>query len=254
MTPPTILVNTFVKVDSKPYIDNVSKIFIICEIPFGIIRLPLLGISPIFTIILVLYSLGLGAYLIRFFNSINDVYLLDFAVGSSVFQGLFFMVFNLLTIKRMQRYYNELNVFDKEVGCRPKMGKGTIRNIVQTVIMLLYTVFVFIAPYIITSLNNQYLELIPVIACHVFEVHFIGHLLSLLIPRLRLINYFMELSLCNAKITKTTNSEEFGFIGNNVNKALCKMQKLMNLYHTVIKAYNYLIEAIKWQVNTSALF
>uniref|UniRef100_A0A2A4J8P1 Gustatory receptor n=1 Tax=Heliothis virescens TaxID=7102 RepID=A0A2A4J8P1_HELVI len=58
----------------------------------------------------------------------------------------------------------------------------------------------------------------------------------------------MELSLSNSKITKSLNIEDFGYSKSDSNKALCKMEKVMNLYHNMIKAYNYLIEAVKWQL------
>lgn len=249
MTPPSILVNTYVAAADESYIDIVSKIFIICELPLGLIRLPLLGnIHFLFKFLLVIYSfLVAWFYMSLVYNGI-EIDLLNIVICVLYLQCVFFMVFNLVSIKRMQRYYNELDVFDKEVGCRPKIGHGTIRNIIQTIAILLYIAVMFALPYIFVTLERLFLGMVPFTVCHILEVHFIGHLLSLLIPRLRLINHFMELSLSNSKITKTPKIKEFGCFKAHNNKALCKMEKLMNLYHNMIKSYNYLIEAIKWQV------
>lgn len=248
MTQPPVLVNTYLKPNEKPYIDNVSKIFIYIELLLGIIRLPLLGnVHFAVTLLSVIYSVAGSFYIISILY-VMELDLLNFVVILFFVQCLFYNVFNLVSIKRLQRYYNELNVFDKEVGCRPKIGKGTIRNIIQTIAMFIYITPMFVLPlydYNVESLQNT---LIPFTIAHILEVHFLGHFLSLLIPRLRLINYYMELSLSNSKITKAPNVEEFGNLKAHSNKALCKMDKLMNLYHNMIRAYNFLIEAVKWQV------
>lgn len=248
MTPPTVLVNTYIQVSSKPKIDFVSKMFIILEIPVGIVRLPLLGNLLLLTIICELYALGIVGFISYIMNNRETSLMNSIASGSTLTQYAFLVTFNLIYIKKLQRYFDELNVFDKEVCCTPKIGKGTIRNIVYTGLILLYMYAVHGTPYIIESLPSLELEYIFCLTCHVLEVHFIGHLLSLIIPRLRLINYYMELSLTNVKLAKTTSATEFGFQNDCGNKALCEMEKLMNLYHTVIKAYTYLMEAIKWQV------
>lgn len=138
------------------------------------------------------------------------------------------------------------NVFYKEVCCTQKIGKGTMQNIVYTAMILLYFCALYITSYFIVSFSTLDLNYTSSLASHIMETHFIGHVLSLFIPRLRLINYYMELSL--SKVVRTTSAEEFNFQNCSSNKALCNMKRLMNLYHTMIKAYTYLMEAIKWQV------
>ncbi|KAJ8715067.1 hypothetical protein PYW08_005048 [Mythimna loreyi] len=249
MTPPSVLVNTYFSGSDKPYIDPISKIFILSQLAFGSIRLPLLGDVHIGLIIVAaIYSLLLScAYGYVVYENI-DAYPLNIVICIFCIQCMFFMTFNVLSIRRMQRYYNELNVFDKEVGCRPRIGTASIRNLMSTIVMMLYIVIIFALPHIFVSLENLYLGMVPYPIMHILEVHFCGHLLSLLLPRLRLINYYMELSLSNSKITKNLNIEQFGYSKADSNKTLCKMEKVMNLYHNMIKSYNYLIESVKWQV------
>ncbi|KAJ8712331.1 hypothetical protein PYW07_005173 [Mythimna separata] len=249
MTPPSVLVNTYFSGNDKPYIDPISKIFILSQLAFGSIRLPLLGDVHIGLIILAaIYSLLLScAYGYVVYENI-DAYPLNIVICIFCIQCMFFMTFNVISIRRMQRYYNELNVFDKEVGCRPRIGTASIRNLMSTIVMMLYIVIIFALPHIFVSLENLYLGMVPYPIMHILEVHFCGHLLSLLLPRLRLINYYMELSLSNSKITKNLNIEQFGYSKADSNKTLCKMEKVMNLYHNMIKSYNYLIESVKWQL------
>lgn len=249
MTPPSVLVNTYFSASDKPYIDPISKVFILSQLAFGIIRLPLIGDVHVgFIVLAAAYSLLASCYYVGVVYLLKSAYVLNFVIFIFYFQCVFFMLFNVVSIKRMHRYYNELNVFDKEVGCRPKIGKGSIRNLIATVLMILYNVILFALPYVVVTLENLELWMLPFPIIHILEVHFCGHLLSLLIPRLRLINYYMELSLSNSKISKTLNIEKFGYSKADSNKTLCKMEKVMNLYHNMIKSYNYLIEAVKWQV------
>lgn len=249
MTPPSVLVNTYFSASDKPYIDPISKVFILSQLAFGIIRLPLIGDVHVgFIVLAAAYSLLASCYYVGVVYLLKSAYVLNFVIFIFYFQCVFFMLFNVVSIKRMHRYYNELNVFDKEVGCRPKIGKGSIRNLIATILMILYNVILFALPYVVVTLENLELWMLPFPIIHILEVHFCGHLLSLLIPRLRLINYYMELSLSNSKISKTLNIEKFGYSKADSNKTLCKMEKVMNLYHNMIKSYNYLIEAVKWQL------
>lgn len=245
MTPPTVLVNTYIQTSCEPKIDIVTKMFIILEIPVGVVRLPLLGNFFLLTAMFQLYALGLIGTFYKFVN--KDLTVISSIVfGSILTQYVFLLTFNLMYIKKLQRFFDELNVFDKTVCCTPKTGKGTLQNVIITVIVLIYTYAVYFVAYQIES--NIHLEYILCLTCHVVEVHFIGHLLSLIIPRLRLINYYMELSLSNTKLVKTSSAAEFHFQNGNDNNVHCEMEKLMNLYHTVLKTYTYLMEAIKWQV------
>ncbi|XP_063895338.1 uncharacterized protein LOC135118130 [Helicoverpa armigera] len=249
MTPPSVLVNTYFSTNDRPYIDPISKIFVISELLLGIIRLPVLGkIHFIFYILAVIYALLVSLYYLSLLFTLLDKPILNIVIIIFYLQIIFFILFNLASIRRLQRYYNELNVFDKEVSCRPRICKGSIRNILLGAFMLLYIVVLFTVSYMFITLETLYVGMAPFIICHIYEVHYVAHLLSLLIPRIRLINYYMELSLSNSKITKSLNIEEFGYSKSDSNKALCKMEKVMNLYHNMIKAYNYLIEAVKWQL------
>lgn len=249
MTPPSVLVNTYFSGNDKSYIDPISKIFILTQLAFGSVRVPLLGDVHLGYILLsAVYSLLLAcAYGYVVYENIDE-YPLNIVICIFCIQCMFFMLFNVVSIRRMQRYYNELNVFDKEVGCRPRTGKASIRNLMSTIVVMFYIVIIFALPHIFVSLENLALEMLPFPIMHALEVHFCGHLLSLLLPRLRLINYYMELSLSNSKITRNLNIEQFGYSKADSNKTLCKMEKVMNLYHNMIKSYNYLIESVKWQV------
>ncbi|KAM3965764.1 uncharacterized protein ACR2FA_000090 [Aphomia sociella] len=165
----------------------------------------------------------------------------------NICEYVFVIIFNFFTWRRMQRYYSELSRFDAEVGCRPKVTQASIGNFVQMLMLLILLAIFYIISFSIDGWNRLSVPLVPVNLMHALEVQYYGHLLSLLLPRLRLINYYAESTLSNVKVIAPPKVEEFVYFKYN-NMTNGQMKKLMDLYHILIKAYDFLVEAIKWQL------
>lgn len=245
-----VRVNTFFQRKQKPFIDPLSKLYIVAGSLLGMNRLPVIlnEAKYIITSIAVVYSVLLSTaifYLLYIFG--NYSYIIPVM---SMIEFTFSITFSFITWNRVARYYNELNKFDVEIGCRPKVTELSIRNLIFMVISkVFYTLFFWVTfIWIFSSIDISYsIQAIPANLLHCLELFYYGHLLSLLVPRLRLINYFVETTLSNGKSAKCPNVEEFrSFISKNVKNT--DVKKLMDLYHIIIKAYDFLVEAIKWQV------
>ncbi|XP_026756388.3 uncharacterized protein LOC113516208 [Galleria mellonella] len=197
--------------------------------------------------LMISYSLFLIISIISSTIYTYDTRYVAVVVVMNMCEYIFSIIFNFITWRRMQRFYCELSKFDAEVGCRPKVTRGSIGNLVQMLILLILYVVFYIISFSMDNLNDLLLPLVPVNLIHALEVHYYGHLLSLLIPRLNLLNYYAESSLSNEKAIVAPKVEEFVYFKyNNITNG--QMKKLMDLYHIVIKAYDFMVEAIKWQL------
>ncbi|XP_059052638.1 uncharacterized protein LOC131847175 [Achroia grisella] len=249
MATPSVRVNTFLQWKEKPFIDKLSKFYIVAEMVLGLNRLPLVICNMRFFYLPLMISYSLLLIVTIIFSTIYtyDTRYVAVVVVMNMCEYIFAIIFNFITWKRMQRFYIELSTFDAEVGCRPKVTRGSIGNLVQTLILLLLFGVFYIMSFSMDNWNDLLLPLVPVNLIHAMEVHYYGHLLSLLIPRLRLLNYYAESTLSNDKAIAAPKVEEFVYFKyNNITNG--QMKKLMDLYHIIIKAYDYMVEAIKWQL------
>lgn len=242
--------NTFLQFNTRPYIDRLSKVYLTCEMILGLNRLPVLGnMSFICILLAVAYSSLVQVFVILYILILENVkasYL--FSISTNVSHFGLTIVYSFISWKRMYLYYCELNKFDMKVGCRPYSPKGSIKNFVLLVAIAGLVALLYLSTHLVPQMR-KYLPLTLLIhTLDVLEIHYFGHLLNLLIPRMRLINHFMELSLTNTKETSSLRFKEFKLLKRGLTKSNCEMKKVMDLYHTLIKAYDLLMEAIKWQV------
>lgn len=248
MTSPSVRVNTFFKQKQKPFIDSLSKLYVAAASIIGLNRLGVIlnETKCIVTSIAAVYSVLLCTgicYASYIFGTFNDI-----ASVMALFEYLFVAIFSFITFKRMERYYNELNNFDAEMGCRPTITSQSINNLILMVIFNVFFTFSYWMTYEWgTKEAPFYYQGIAPNLLHCLELFFYGHLLSLLVARLRLINYFVETALSNGKTAKCPNIIEFSSFKTKSVKNT-DMKKLMDLYYITIKAYDFLVEAIKWQV------
>lgn len=239
--PRTVRVNTFVNNSS---VDILSKIIIFTELALGLNRFSVLGKQKsIFVILTFVYAVLFKCVIvlitclfdIRVFNSHLCII--------KLVQYSFLCIFSQVATKRLRCYYDELEKFDTEVGCKPKTTWSSIRIVAQLGLVIIYIVaMLYIHPRIGVSI------LVPLQFINSIENHYYGHLLNLLIPRIRLINFNLESSLSNDKILKSSDENEFIFYGKITTECRGRMSKFMDLYHVIIRAHSLLIHAIKWQV------
>ncbi|XP_053610568.1 uncharacterized protein LOC128675289 [Plodia interpunctella] len=247
-TPATVRVNTLMQCKEKPYTDPITKFYIVIESIIALNRLPLIFTKYVSTYfpIAMIYSLivicGLCySYYGTHLNTENG------ATSMNHWEYMFCVGFGIATWKRLQRYYIELNKFDVEVGCRPKITTMSVRNTVINIITLFFVTVFYVTSYYVDTLQTLWFHMLPVHYIHSLELHYYGHLLSLLATRLRLINYYTESSLSDIKMTTRPKVEEFVYFKyKNVTNG--EMKKLMDLYHSIIMAYDFLVDAIKWQL------
>lgn len=252
MTSPNVMMNPFFQQNQKPFVDPVSKVYIGVNVILGLNRLPAILNKGkyIFTSLAVLYSIFLSYALI------NSMYLYMQDVGDSIplimnfTEYIFCVTYSFISWKRIERYYDELNTFDVEIGCRPKVTIQAVTNLILTMVFCVILPLVVLLSAKFGGGQDIKIYVIPLFLLHfleLLELHYYGHLLDLLVSRLRLISYFVEITLSHEKIADCPNIDEFvSFKGKYMKNTTPK--KLMDLYHITIKAYDFLNDAIKWQV------
>lgn len=245
MSPPLVHINTFVQPQAKYTVDKVSKFFIICSFLLGVNRLPIISSKHVYTIPSIIYTFVLMCVLNFFgFDSVSlSIMSLNLVLHILCsFLGMFFW-------KRMRLYYSELCKFDICIGCRPITAQGSSKLVIQTCIINVLIALVFIVPNSLQILIKPVIYLLPMHAFVSFEVHYYGHLLNLLIPRLHLINYYMESSLTTTSDKRESSVLKHVTLFKYYNKeSNCQMKKIMDHYYIIVESYRYLIDAIKWQV------
>jgi hypothetical protein len=246
MTSPSVKVNTLFKQNERPFIDGFSKFFVTLECFLGLNRLPLL-INKwrfIVTTIVVLYSIFV-IFLLIYITRLHFV--ITFLMIVNFTKYIFCICFSFVTWKRMEKFYCELSRFDTEIGCRPKTAGDSIRNAVASGLFNIFIIIFDGLCYYYNRFFDVFITIIPLHLIHSLEMFFYGHLLSLITPRLRLINYYVESALSVGKDITQPKINKLAFFKHKNSKNY-EMTKLMDMYHIVIKAYDSLIDALKWQV------
>ncbi|KAI8439440.1 hypothetical protein MSG28_013226 [Choristoneura fumiferana] len=247
MSSPVVLLNNLVQEEDSSYIDPISKGFILTEAVIGFNRLAVFGkIKPIFVILASVYTFFIcGAILFMvYYRDLNGIYAVVIVMDGMAY--IICVSISALMWKRLQLYFNELQKFDRAVGCRPKRTASSIKNVIQMFIEIILMIQSVPYEWYVGSMFSVHQVVERMI--YITEVHFCGHLLSLLVPRLRLINYYMKMSLNDNKQVTSPKVEKLPYFkANNLETQNCQMKKLMELYCIIISAYDLLIEAIKWQ-------
>ncbi|XP_063625626.1 uncharacterized protein LOC134797334 [Cydia splendana] len=249
MASPTTLFNNLVQEEENCYIDTVSKAYLWMEVVLGLNRLVLsLKIKPYFILLAFAYSIFCFAIVIYNAFSFYPLFMGDHLdIGLDIIHYLLGVVLSSIVWKRLQHYYLKLQYFDTTIGCRPKISSSSVKNLILLCIAV--SLSILIVPYEWYMFDKLVFSLIllPVRLLFLIDIHFYGHLLSLLVPRLRLINYYMKMSLSHQSKVIAPKIEELTFKSVILESQNCQMKKLMDLYCMIINAYDLLIDAIKWQ-------
>lgn len=233
MAAPKLRINNYTE-NKNISMDILSRIFITSEFLIGLNRVNVLGIKN-----LLLYNL---ACLYSAFTTALVSYFIYYSKGYSTTKCMklipygIYIVFGFTTRKKLEQFYNELRNFDTEVGSVSKITRGCLSNILQTAFIMAFTLF--------TIHEEDLIQFAILYLIHILENQYYGHLLHLLIQRLRLINWCVKTSLINTDMDQLTEVEKFTVDGREI-----KMSKLMDFYCIIVNAYDLLTNAIKCQVN-----
>lgn len=248
MSPPTVRINTFVQPTVKPFVDSITKAYIIGELFLGVNRLSILTDKSTYIIPSLVYSGVTLCGILYVFVSYTDIYILNAYLAVKILIYVICIILSIILSKRMHYFYDELYNFDMEVGCRPKFVRASIRNLIIAYGVIAYILTLLFYSYQNNNLANLMVYVFPAHITQTLEVHYYGHLLNLLTPRLRVINHYMDISLTPKITAKESIFKELTFFKNENKRKDCEMKKIMDLYYIIDQSYNYLNEAIKWQV------
>lgn len=244
MVLPTVIRNNFVKSEGKTNVDFVSKVFVYCELFLGVNYFPIISDNLVLIALFYVYSLLLSAYICyetmnSSFENINIVLIR----ASKTIQYEFSVILSLFIWKRFHRFYREIEKFDNEVRCRPKLTNRTKKLLLFGIVVVVLFIY----------LPNFHITAVPLNLISTFEYFYFGHLIHHLITRMRLLNYYLE---CSTSIVKTDSSPkitEFVIFENDSRRFYFPdMDKMMDLYEIIINAHKFLVDAVKWQVSKVA--
>ncbi|XP_072945012.1 uncharacterized protein [Epargyreus clarus] len=245
MSPPAVRVNTFVPTKESK-LDLVSKIIIVFELICGINRLPVFGrLKPVCLALSLAYSLSINIFIA--YSTYNNLSrgLGEFVRALKLWQYCMCAILGFAFRKRLREFYSGLIKFDKETDFRME-NKEVIKSTVQICLTVGFMIGFITFLYLAHVFKNDYIELIIILLVSIIELHFFGHLLNLLVPRLRFMNHLMKQSLCNRSGIHIVQN---GLIcPNKTKKSTMDMKKLMDFYHRIIITFDILYEAIKWQM------
>lgn len=251
-TPPTVRVNTYINgKKEKPYIDTISKLFVVFETALGFNKFFLIGKNNVLRVFVYVYCIVFGGGIIYSAVCFSHSNVVNLSI--CILQYIFCFVYTILRSEKLQLYYAELNKFDAEVGCRPVVNRNSLLNLLQLFVTLVLISFLFSYPYDAGWLSVSPLPLLPFRFLYTIEGSHYGHLLGLLNSRLMLINHFIESTLSTSMFTSKTI---LGYYAehdlNGVTDKLDPkdMKKYMRIYLIIVQAYEYLVDAIKYQVGT----
>lgn len=240
-------------------IDLISKCYIITELLLGTFRLNYLDMKkkcyviPLYCYNLLLFMVILYNIIIKYESTIfSNLILLDW------FQYLICTVISISTSKKLRKFYKTLNKFDQEVGFVAKTSKESLYTIIQLIMTVIKSFTLYFASQNLIEVHNFFNVLIIALV----ELHYQGHLFSLLIQRIKAMENCCKLAflsnpnLPNKRQIKIINYEvRCNSIENCItpitkpkNKSHIKIQKLPHHYNKLLIVYNCLYEAVKWQV------
>ena len=152
--------------------------------------------------------------------------------------------------KRLYTFYDELNTFDFIFKYKKQITNKYLFIYLFTLFLLVS--FIFVTRHFALEkycLNDLYI--LSVVIFNILELHYHGHMFSLITPRLKFITKYIELL--------TPKSRSYGFVDTNSsnrhnpkNKTnlnpIITIQNVTNMYNKIIYIHDCIVGAIKWQV------
>nr|WCC57829.1 gustatory receptor 18 [Papilio machaon] len=242
-------------------IDILSKIYITAGWLVGINRLPVaFKVKGYYNIVSLCCSFILNIVVGYFVLILGLNKLISIVRVINLIQYILCSLIAIKFCRVLKNFYNELFEFDKEINYQWSNTLSSRINCGLFVVTL--SVIIAIVAILAQSSEIKTHELILLVIIdlnNIIECFYIGHLFSLLEVRLKSIRILLLLSF-PYKNHKHFSSENvnINFEDINISKILIRnpeiqIRKLLFLYYNLIKAYDFLYSAIKWQLFTSLI-
>lgn len=253
MTVPSVLVSTYL-LNGEYFFDILTKIYILFGWVIGMNRLPVIwkqkGCVKIasFCYTLVFNCCLLYSIFLCYPEKSKDVLI--------ILNVILYFVCHICAIvfwKILKSFYKELFKIDKKINFEYCTSFNCKINFIQCFCLILCTVVYNVISTIIDGMVSLLPGIIIVHINYILESHYYGHLFGILESRLILLRKLIILNYPTNIDNVHTYNEEFRNCKNenvNLHCKNCKMdiRKLMHLYSEIIKAYDLLNAATKWQV------
>lgn len=250
-----VQIDTYVSDMSEPTIDTLSKIYIIANWFIGINILTVaFKVKGLWMIVAFMFSILFNIIIVYslVILSIHNSYTSVYGVAVTT-QYLICSFVAIISRETLQKFYNELCEFDKDVKINFPINYKTKVNLVLAILLL----FAFMAGMLVDLLQNITSMVIVLTFMYVnsiIELFYYGHLFILLETRLKSIRVLLVSCFPHEnRLHSVTESEDINFDDQFIRKLISnnsgiEIKKLSLLYYNIIKAYDFLNAAIKWQV------
>nr|WCC57726.1 gustatory receptor 18.1 [Papilio dardanus] len=242
-------------------VDTLSKIYIVIGWLMGINRLPVaFKVKGYYYIASLIYSLIL--------NNLTGYYVLNIGLNEiislvRVICLIQYFLSSFIAIKSgnvLKKFYNELFEFDKEINFQRPITLTSRINFGLFVILISGIIINFVILVIIVEDGKHELIVLNIMdLSNVIESFFNAHLFSLFQIRLKFIRILLVSSFPHEnQMQISSENENINFNDINIFQLLTRypeveIRKLLLLYYKLIKAYDYLNTAIKWQLFSNIL-
>ncbi|CAH2092930.1 unnamed protein product [Euphydryas editha] len=254
MSPPVPRINTFINVTGKPKVDKISKFFILGEFLIGVNRLHIIGIRKfcfLFMTLCICVSIS-TSLIFKYAFTENDRFTHQYFM-LEIFRFLMCSTLALIFQGKLINFYNELSKFDEDIGF--EANKTENRKNIQNYSLMLVAIVLSITLYLFSDLGFliDLLLFLPGKLQQCFELHYYGHLLILIIPRIKLLTNYISFSYPNKKNNELEEIGNFAKKYHIFNRQIrnfskIEMKRLINLYNRIIIAFDFLYESTKWQI------
>nr|WCC57828.1 gustatory receptor 17 [Papilio machaon] len=247
MTAPSILVNTYLRNNDYSF-DVLSEIYIVFGWMIGMNRLPVIwSLNRYVNIASFCYTLVFNFCLLYIIYFCYPGASKDILFILNVLLYFICLVFAIVFQKTLKNFYKGLFKIDKETKFKYCTSLNCKINFIQCFCLILFTVIYNTISNVIDGMISLMPGIIIVHINYILETNYYGHLFGILQSRLLLIRSLLILNYPTNRNNMYSYKEiEFGD-NNNEN---CKMdiRKLMRVYYEIVKTYDLLNAAIKWQL------
>nr|WCC57830.1 gustatory receptor 19 [Papilio machaon] len=225
--------------------DRIIKTVIFIEIIFGVNRLRVFDkVKFVYSVIVFIYCVCLASifsYLVLeeqttlFITYITIVNLTSYFINS---------ILAFIFCNKYREFFEELNSFDTNVVFNARISSSTILNVVASCIIIAIYCTVMLVSYLMSFITEKSLYMSIKHIVFAVELFSYGHLMSLLLQRLQYIKKNAISCLDNGSSTHRGNQNETEQYNDTTEEY---MRRLVLFYHSIVKAYDILNAAIKYQ-------
>nr|WCC58004.1 gustatory receptor 19 [Papilio xuthus] len=225
--------------------DNITKIFIFIEIIFGVNRLRIFDkVKFVYSVIVFIYciclSLTFGYLVSEKKSNLYISHLIIVNVASYFINSILAFIF----CKKYREFFEELKSFDNKIAFESRISSSSILNAVACCIILAIFSMFNLSGYYMAYVTEKTLYMTIKHTVFSLELFTYGHLMSLLLQRLQYIKKTVIHCLDNgSSINRSKNKQRQQY--NDTTEE--DMKRLVLFYHSIVKAYDILNAAIKYQ-------